>query len=75
MVCLGGRAAASYLNARMPIPHYSAAPASCLCTLTPGVLGPQYFKDMVSLLSSGTPDPAKMKETMLRYGLVPAPPS
>jgi hypothetical protein len=23
-------------------------------------------------LSSGAPDPAKMKETMLRYGLVPA---
>jgi quercetin dioxygenase-like cupin family protein len=53
----------------------SSGPASCLCTLTPGVLGPQYFRDMVSLLSSGAPDPAKMKETMLRYGLVPAPPS
>jgi len=53
----------------------STAPASCLCTLSPGVLGPQYFRDMASLLSAGTPDPAKMKETMLRYGLIPAPPS
>jgi quercetin dioxygenase-like cupin family protein len=50
-------------------------PASCLCILSPGVLGPQYFKDMATLLSAGQPDPAKMKETMLRYGLVPAPPA
>jgi quercetin dioxygenase-like cupin family protein len=49
----------------------STAPASCLCTLSPGVLGPQYFKDMASLLSAGAPDPARMKETMLRYGLIP----
>src|ERR1700693_935770 len=44
-------------------------------TLSPGVLGPQYFRDMAELLSGGAPDPAKMKETMLRYGLIPAPPS
>ena len=50
----------------------SAAPASCLCILTPGVLGPQYFRDMAALMSSGAPDPAQMRETMLRYGLVPA---
>jgi quercetin dioxygenase-like cupin family protein len=50
-----------------------SAPASCLCILSPGVLGPQYFRDVAGLLSSGAPDPAKMKETMLRYGLVPAP--
>jgi hypothetical protein len=30
---------------------------------------------MLELLSSGAPDLAKMKETMLRYGLVPAPPA
>ncbi|MBR0715094.1 cupin domain-containing protein [Bradyrhizobium liaoningense] len=51
----------------------STGPAKCLCILSPGVLGPQYFKQMAALLSAGTPDPAKMKETMLRYGLVPAP--
>jgi quercetin dioxygenase-like cupin family protein len=51
------------------------APASCLCVLSPGVLGPQYFKEMAVLLSAATPDPARMKETMLRYGLVPVPPS
>lgn len=52
----------------------SSGPAGCLCILSPGVLGPQYFRDIAALLSAGTPDPAKMKETMLRYGLVPAPP-
>ncbi|WGD49584.1 cupin domain-containing protein [Bradyrhizobium sp. CB1650] len=53
----------------------SPRPATCLCVLSPGVLGPQYFKDMAALLSAGTPDPAKLKETMLRYGLVPVLPS
>jgi quercetin dioxygenase-like cupin family protein len=53
----------------------STEPATCLCTLSPGVLGPQYFREIAGLLSAGVPDPATMKETMLRYGLIPAPPS
>jgi quercetin dioxygenase-like cupin family protein len=47
--------------------------ASCLCILTPGVLGPGYFRDIAALVAAGPPDPAKMKDIMLRYGLVPAP--
>ena len=47
--------------------------ASCLCILTPGVLGPGYFREIAGLLSQGAPDPAKMKDVMLRYGLHPAP--
>jgi quercetin dioxygenase-like cupin family protein len=47
--------------------------ASCLCILTPGALGTGYFREIAALLEGGAPDPAKMKETMLRYGLVPAP--
>jgi len=47
--------------------------AVCLCILSPGVLGAGYFHEMAAMLASGTPDPAKMKETMLRYGLGPAP--
>jgi quercetin dioxygenase-like cupin family protein len=47
--------------------------ASCLCILTPGALGTAYFREMAALLGGGAPDPAKLKETMLRYGLVPAP--
>ncbi|MGY3690912.1 quercetin dioxygenase-like cupin family protein [Bradyrhizobium sp. USDA 3240] len=49
----------------------SNGPATCLCLLSPGALGPQYFKDMAALMAGGAPDPARMKETMLRYGLVP----
>jgi quercetin dioxygenase-like cupin family protein len=47
--------------------------ATCLCVLTPGVLGPGYFREVAALLASGAPDPARMKESMLRHGLVPAP--
>jgi quercetin dioxygenase-like cupin family protein len=51
-------------------------PATCLCILSPGALGPQYFKEMAAILSATTPpDPARMKETMLRHGLIPATPS
>ena len=46
--------------------------ASCLCILTPGVLGPGCFREVAALLAGGAPDPAKMKEIMLRYGLHPA---
>ena len=49
------------------------APAICLCILTPGVLGPGYFREMAALMEADAPDPARMKETMLKYGLIPAP--
>jgi quercetin dioxygenase-like cupin family protein len=44
---------------------------TCLCILTPGVLGPGYFREIAALLAEGAPDPAKMKAIMLRHGLVP----
>jgi quercetin dioxygenase-like cupin family protein len=50
-------------------------PAECLCILSPGILGPLYFREMAALSADGTPDPARMRETMLRHGLVPAPQS
>lgn len=49
------------------------APATCLCVLTPGVLGPAYFREIAALAAAGPPDPARIKEIMLRYGLVPWP--
>ncbi|WP_188579349.1 cupin domain-containing protein [Azorhizobium oxalatiphilum] len=49
------------------------AATSCLCVLTPGVLGPGYFRELAALLAAGAPDPARMKAIMLRHGLVPAP--
>jgi quercetin dioxygenase-like cupin family protein len=47
------------------------APAICLSVLTPA-LGAEYFREMAALLSAGAPpDPAKLKNVMQRYGLVP----
>ena len=51
----------------------TAEAASCLCVLTPGALGTGYFREIAALIDGGAPDPVKMKEIMLRYGLVPAP--
>ncbi|MFC0385876.1 cupin domain-containing protein [Muricoccus vinaceus] len=48
-------------------------PADCLCILTPGVLGCGYFRELAALLSAGSPDPARIKETMMRHGLMPVP--
>ena len=49
----------------------TAETATCLSVLTPGVLGPAYFREMAALAEGGKPDPSRMKETMLRHGLVP----
>lgn len=46
-------------------------PATCLCILTPGVLGPAYFREIAARIEAGPPDPAVIKEIMTRYGLVP----
>ena len=50
----------------------SGAPARCLAVLTPGVLGPEYFRELAALIAQGPPDKAAVKEIMLRHGLVPA---
>jgi hypothetical protein len=46
--------------------------ATRLRYLSPGALGPGYFRDVAAPMASPPPDPVRMKETMLRYGLVPA---
>ena len=50
----------------------SGAPATCLCILTPGVLGPEYFQELAELVAAGPPEEAKVRAIMLRHGLVPA---
>lgn len=50
----------------------SGAVATCLSVLTPGVLGPEYFREVAALVASGPPPEAEMREIMLRHGLVPA---
>ena len=52
----------------------SGKPARCLCVLTPGVLGPEYFEELGSYIATlkGPPDEAKVEAIMLKHGLVPA---
>lgn len=37
--------------------NLSGAPPTCLCVLTPGVLGPEYFRRIAALVAAGPPDP------------------
>ena len=50
-----------------------AEPAHCLVVLTPGALGPAYFREVAALAAAGKPEPEQMKAIMLRYGLIPVP--
>jgi quercetin dioxygenase-like cupin family protein len=52
--------------------------ATNLAIVTPGVLGPQYFRDLAALVEAaagGPPDPTGIVEVMRRHGLTPAPPA
>ena len=48
------------------------AMSSFLSVLTPGVLGPEYFRELAAILAAPTPDRAAIRAVMDRYGLVPA---
>jgi quercetin dioxygenase-like cupin family protein len=51
--------------------------AKFLAISTPGVMGPDYFREIHEVLASATggpPDMAKVAEVMRRHGLTPAPP-
>ncbi|MEN3145770.1 cupin domain-containing protein [Neorhizobium sp. IRAMC:178] len=53
--------------------NHGDEPAVVLSVLTPGVLGPAYFRELAELMAAGgPPHPATVKEIMTRYGLVPA---
>lgn len=46
-----------------------------LSVITPGLLGPSFFRDMAAILAAGgPPDLAKVAEVMRRHGLVVVPP-
>jgi quercetin dioxygenase-like cupin family protein len=50
--------------------------ASALAIVTPGILGPEYFREVAAVLASfaaGPPDPAAIAAVMRRHGLTPAP--
>jgi quercetin dioxygenase-like cupin family protein len=50
--------------------------AKMLAIVSPGILGPGYFREMVAVVEAATggpPDPAALAEVMRRHGLTPAP--
>jgi quercetin dioxygenase-like cupin family protein len=54
-----------------------SVPAKQLTVISPGVMGPEYFREVRQLLSAGgPPNPLAMAETMKRHGMIPElPPS
>ncbi|MGP8232312.1 MAG: cupin domain-containing protein [Methylovirgula sp.] len=47
--------------------------ARVVAALTPGTIGRRYFEEIAEVINApGKPDLAKVKEIMLRHGLVPA---
>jgi quercetin dioxygenase-like cupin family protein len=52
--------------------------ASALAIVTPGILGPDYFRDVAAVLDAaagGPPDLAAMATVMRSHGLTPVPPT
>jgi len=52
-----------------------AVDATALAIVTPGILGPDYFRDVAAVLEAATdgpPDLAAIGEVMRRHGLTPA---
>jgi len=52
------------------------ADATMLAIVTPGILGPGYFRDVAAVITAaagGPPNPAAIAEVMRRHGLTPAP--
>jgi quercetin dioxygenase-like cupin family protein len=52
------------------------ADANMLAIVTPGILGPDYFREIARVAKAaagGPPDPAAIAEVMRRHGLTPAP--
>lgn len=50
-----------------------AATARALIVMSPGLIGRRYFEEIAEVVNTtGKPDLARVKEIMLRHGLVPA---
>jgi len=52
-----------------------SADSRTLAIITPGILGPEYFREVAAVIKAsagGPPDPAKIGEIMRRHGLTPA---
>jgi quercetin dioxygenase-like cupin family protein len=56
--------------------NFQSADAKMLAIVTPGVLGPDYFREIAAVVEAATggpPNPAAIAEVMRRHGLTPAP--
>ncbi len=56
--------------------NFGPANTQSLAIVTPGVLGPDYFREIAAVVagsSGGPPDPAAIVAVMRRHGLTPAP--
>jgi quercetin dioxygenase-like cupin family protein len=55
--------------------NFGSASANMLAILTPGILGPDFFREMSALIegTSGPPNPSAIATVMRRHGLTPAP--
>jgi len=54
----------------------SGADATMLAVVTPGVLSPDYFRELAALVNAaagGPPNLAALADVMRRHGLTPAP--
>jgi mannose-6-phosphate isomerase-like protein (cupin superfamily) len=49
------------------------ATARMMCILTPGLVGPEYFRELAAVLrADGPPDIVGISNVMMRYGVIPA---
>lgn len=56
--------------------NFSSSRTKMLAVVTPGVLGPDYFREIAAVIAAaagGPPDPAAIVGVMRRHGLTPAP--
>ena len=54
----------------------STVAAKMLAIVSPGILGPDYFREMAAIIKTAAglpPNPAALAEVMSRHGLTPAP--
>ena len=55
--------------------NHGEVDAKALCIITPGVLGPDYFREVAAVFAQsagGPPDLARIGDVMRRHGLTPA---
>ena len=56
--------------------NFGSAATRTLAIVTPGILGPDYFREIADVVKAGAggpPNPALIAEVMRRHGLTPAP--